>query len=185
MRACLPATAIYPVEAPLRLLIDAFVVGEHRVVGVEGLAADPLFAVLSEGVLPSIDTRMLKLLFHNLVRERDQHELDEGVQRSTPVVRVQLLEQRPRADLPDVFEQLVKEHRLVQRVHAVHRPRLVQLERHLAVVALLRLPADSHVDVIVDLDVNINVDPILTTPLQTHLFSRDSLAVVGTTASGA
>lgn len=47
---------IYPMEAQLRLLIDAFVVGEHRVFGVEGLAADPLFVMLAGGVLPSIDT---------------------------------------------------------------------------------------------------------------------------------
>jgi hypothetical protein len=47
---------IYPMEAQLRLLIDLFVVGEHRVFGIEGLAADPLFVLLAGGVLPSLDT---------------------------------------------------------------------------------------------------------------------------------
>ena len=47
---------IYPMEAQLRLLIDLFVVGEQRVFGVEGLAADPLFVLLAGGVIPSIDT---------------------------------------------------------------------------------------------------------------------------------
>jgi hypothetical protein len=47
---------IYPMGAQLRLLTDAFVVGETRVFGVEGLAADPLFVHLAGGVVPSIDT---------------------------------------------------------------------------------------------------------------------------------
>jgi hypothetical protein len=47
---------IYPMEAQLRLLLDLFVVGEPRVFGVEGLAADPLFVLLAGGVIPSIDT---------------------------------------------------------------------------------------------------------------------------------
>jgi hypothetical protein len=50
------ALGIYPMEAQLRLLIDLFVVGEQRVFGVEGLAADPLFVLLAGGILPSIDT---------------------------------------------------------------------------------------------------------------------------------
>jgi hypothetical protein len=47
---------VYPMGAQLRLLTDAFAVGETRVFGVEGLAADPLFSYLAGGVVPSIDT---------------------------------------------------------------------------------------------------------------------------------
>jgi hypothetical protein len=47
---------VYPMEAQMRLLIDAAVVGEHRVFGVEALSADPLFVHLAGGVVPSLDT---------------------------------------------------------------------------------------------------------------------------------
>jgi len=47
---------IYPMGTQLRLLTDAFAVGETRVFGIEGLAADPLFTYLAGGVVPSIDT---------------------------------------------------------------------------------------------------------------------------------
>jgi hypothetical protein len=47
---------IYPMGAQLRLLTDAFAVGETRVFGVEGLVADPLFTHLAGGVVPCIDT---------------------------------------------------------------------------------------------------------------------------------
>ena len=47
---------IYPMAAQMRLLIDAAVVGEERVFGLEALAADPLFVHLAGGVVPSIDT---------------------------------------------------------------------------------------------------------------------------------
>lgn len=47
---------VYPMGAQLRLLTDAFAVGETRVFGVEGLAADPLFTYLAGGVVPSLDT---------------------------------------------------------------------------------------------------------------------------------
>lgn len=47
---------VYPMGAQLRLLLDAFAVGETRVFGVEGLASDPLFVQLAGGVIPSIDT---------------------------------------------------------------------------------------------------------------------------------
>jgi len=46
----------YPMEAQLRLLIDLFMVGEQRVFGLEGMAADPVFVLLAGGVLPSVDT---------------------------------------------------------------------------------------------------------------------------------
>lgn len=48
--------AIYPMAAQLRLLLDLFVVGEHRVFGLESLAADALFVHLCGGVVPSLDT---------------------------------------------------------------------------------------------------------------------------------
>jgi hypothetical protein len=46
---------IYPMGSQLRLLTDAFAVGETRVFGVEGLASDPVFVHLAGGVVPSID----------------------------------------------------------------------------------------------------------------------------------
>jgi hypothetical protein len=48
--------AIYPMAAQLRMLIDLFIAGEHRVFGLESLAADPLFVHLAGGVVPSLDT---------------------------------------------------------------------------------------------------------------------------------
>ena len=47
---------VYPMEAQMRLLIDAAAVGEQRVFGVEALSADPLFLHMAGGVVPSIDT---------------------------------------------------------------------------------------------------------------------------------
>lgn len=47
---------VYPMGAQMRLLLDAFAVGETRVFGVEALASDPLFVYLAGGVVPSIDT---------------------------------------------------------------------------------------------------------------------------------
>lgn len=47
---------VYPMDAQMRLLLDAIVVGESRVFGVEALASDPLFTHLAGGVVPSIDT---------------------------------------------------------------------------------------------------------------------------------
>lgn len=48
--------AVYPMAAQLRMLLDMFIVGEHRVFGLESLAADPLFVHLAGGVVPSLDT---------------------------------------------------------------------------------------------------------------------------------
>jgi hypothetical protein len=45
-----------PMEAQMRLLMDAAAVGEHRVFGVESLSADPLFVHLAGGIVPSLDT---------------------------------------------------------------------------------------------------------------------------------
>jgi len=47
---------VYPMEAQLQLLLYSNVVGEHRVFGLEALAADPLFVKLAGGVVPSLDT---------------------------------------------------------------------------------------------------------------------------------
>ena len=47
---------VYPMSAQIRLLLDSLVVGEHRVFGLESLAADSLFVHLAGGVVPSIDT---------------------------------------------------------------------------------------------------------------------------------
>jgi DDE family transposase len=47
---------VYPMEAQVRLLIDASFAGEDRVFGLEGLAADRLVVHLAGGVVPSIDT---------------------------------------------------------------------------------------------------------------------------------
>lgn len=47
---------IYPMQAQVRLLIDAAAVGEDRVFGLESWAADPLFVRLAGGVVPSLDT---------------------------------------------------------------------------------------------------------------------------------
>lgn len=47
---------VYPMHAQMRLLLDAHVVGEPRVFGVESLAADPLIVRLAGGTIPSIDT---------------------------------------------------------------------------------------------------------------------------------
>jgi Transposase DDE domain group 1 len=47
---------VYPMQTQMRLLMDAALVGEARVFGVEALAADPLFVHLSGGVVPSLDT---------------------------------------------------------------------------------------------------------------------------------
>jgi len=46
----------YPMDAQMRLLMDANVAGEARVFGVENLAADPVFVHLAGGTVPGIDT---------------------------------------------------------------------------------------------------------------------------------
>ena len=47
---------VYPMEAQMRLLIDANIAGEERVFGLEGLAADRMVVHLAGGVMPSLDT---------------------------------------------------------------------------------------------------------------------------------
>lgn len=58
---------VYPMDAQLRLLLDANVAGETRVFGLESLAADPLFVRLAGGVVPSIDT-----VYRDLCRFHDE-----------------------------------------------------------------------------------------------------------------
>lgn len=60
-------SVIYPMDAQMRLLLDALLVGESRVFGVEALASDPLFTHLAGGVIPSIDT-----LYDDLARFDEQ-----------------------------------------------------------------------------------------------------------------
>lgn len=50
------ALVIYPMQAQMRLLMDAAAIGEARVFAVEALSADPLFVHLAGGVVPSLDT---------------------------------------------------------------------------------------------------------------------------------
>jgi hypothetical protein len=47
---------IYRMQTVMRMLLDLFMVGEHRIFGLEALAADPLFVLLCGGVVPSLDT---------------------------------------------------------------------------------------------------------------------------------
>ena len=47
---------IYRMHTVLRMLLDLFLAGEQRIFGLEALSADPLFVVLSGGVVPSLDT---------------------------------------------------------------------------------------------------------------------------------
>lgn len=68
---------VYPMEAQLRLLLDANVAGEHRVFGLESLAPDPLFVRLAGGVVPSIDTVY-----------RDLGRFDEGALRDLEAMMV-------------------------------------------------------------------------------------------------
>jgi hypothetical protein len=48
--------SVYPMATQLRMLLDLFMVGEHRVFGLENMAGDALFVRLAGGVVPSIDT---------------------------------------------------------------------------------------------------------------------------------
>lgn len=47
---------VYPMGTQLRMLIDAQIVGAHRVFGIEWLAADPVFRHLAGGHVSSVDT---------------------------------------------------------------------------------------------------------------------------------
>jgi Transposase DDE domain group 1 len=73
--------AIYPMEAQLRLLMDLFVSGEPRVFGLESLAADPLFAHLAGGSVPSIDTvyRDLERFDETTIATLDEYMSQHGL----------------------------------------------------------------------------------------------------------
>jgi hypothetical protein len=75
------ALVVYPMEAQLRLLIDANIAGETRVFGLEALAADPLFVRLAGGVVPSIDTvyRDLCRFDDEAVRDLESLVADQGL----------------------------------------------------------------------------------------------------------
>lgn len=74
---------IYPMSAQLRLLLDAFLVGETRVFGVEGLASDPLFVHLASGAVPSIDTLYddLNRFDENALRKLESLMSEQGLAR--------------------------------------------------------------------------------------------------------
>jgi len=61
------SAVIYRMQTVLRMLLDLFLVGEHRVFGLEAVAADPLFVHLCGGVVPSLDT-----VYRDLARFDDE-----------------------------------------------------------------------------------------------------------------
>lgn len=73
---------VYPMGAQLRLLLDAQVAGETRVLGIESLAADPMFVRLCGGTVPSIDTiyRDLDRFGDAEIATLEQIVFDHGVQ---------------------------------------------------------------------------------------------------------
>lgn len=72
---------IYPMEAQLRLLLDANVAGENRVFGLESLAADSLFVRLAGGVVPSLDTvyRDLRRFDDKAIEDLETLMFEQGV----------------------------------------------------------------------------------------------------------
>jgi hypothetical protein len=58
---------VYRMDDQIRTLVDLFVMGEHRVFGLEAAAADPLFAHLAGGSLCSVDT-----MYRDLARFDDE-----------------------------------------------------------------------------------------------------------------
>jgi Transposase DDE domain group 1 len=58
---------IYRMQTQMRMLLDLFMAGEHRIFGLEALAADPLFVLLCGGVVPSLDT-----VYRDLARFDDE-----------------------------------------------------------------------------------------------------------------
>ena len=75
------SAAIYPMEAQLRLLVDLFVTGEARVFGIESRAADPLFAFIAGGTLPSLDTvyRDLERFDDASIAQLDRYAAEHGL----------------------------------------------------------------------------------------------------------
>ena len=64
-------SVVYPMSAQMQLVLDAAVCGAGRVFGLEALAADPLFAHLAGGTVPSVDT------IYNDLRRFGADELEE------------------------------------------------------------------------------------------------------------
>jgi hypothetical protein len=58
---------IYRMQTVMRMLLDLFMAGEHRIFGLEALAADRLFVLLCGGVVPSLDT-----VYRDLMRFDDK-----------------------------------------------------------------------------------------------------------------
>jgi hypothetical protein len=75
------AMVVYPMQAQLRLLMDAAAIGEARVFGVEALSADPLFVHLAGGVVPSLDTvyRDLRRFDDQAVADLEQMVAEHGL----------------------------------------------------------------------------------------------------------
>ena len=75
------AMVIYPMQAQLRLLMDAAAIGEARVFGVEALSADPLFVHLAGGVVPSLDTvyRDLRRFDDQAIADLEQMVAEHGL----------------------------------------------------------------------------------------------------------
>lgn len=72
---------VYRMSDQIRLLLDAQLAGESRVLGVEALAADPLFVRLAGGCVPSVDTlyRDLGRFDHAAIVELEEMVFREGL----------------------------------------------------------------------------------------------------------
>ena len=87
---------VYPMSAQLRLLLDANVVGEERVFGLEALGADPLFVKLAGGSVPSLDTvyrdlcRMDEMALCGLELLTADHGLEDVRQRKLGVAHLDI-----------------------------------------------------------------------------------------------
>jgi hypothetical protein len=83
-------------SAQLRLLLDANVVGEERVFGLEALGADPLFVKLAGGSVPSLDTvyrdlcRMDEMALCGLELLTADHGLEDVRQRKLGVAHLDI-----------------------------------------------------------------------------------------------
>jgi len=72
---------VYPMGAQMRLLMDAFAVGEARPFGVESLSADALFTHLAGGSCPSVDTiyRDLDRFDEEMIQQLEGIAADHGL----------------------------------------------------------------------------------------------------------
>lgn len=101
------SSVVYPMETQLRLLIDLFVLGEHRVFGLEAAAADPLFVQLAGGTVPSIDT-----VYRDLERFGDESlaTLDEYVAAHAAAEAKAMRLREAHLDIDTTVEPLFGEH---------------------------------------------------------------------------